>query len=140
MSSAWITIARASTRYAVSGVRGIPRSKGTAARAVGLVIKFERANAVEDIMTEARGPPIGLMVQHECAMPSRHHSPCRLLFLCLCFLSPSLTMSLTFSLSLFSCAPLLFPVISCPQMLFQSFPLVLLCLSLSFSPTLSLFA
>ena len=69
MSSAWITIARASTRYAVSGVRGIPRSKGTAARADGLVIKFERADAVEDIMTEARGPPIGLMVQHECGIP-----------------------------------------------------------------------
>jgi len=34
-----------------------------------LVIKFERANAVEDIMTEARGPAIGLMVRHECAMP-----------------------------------------------------------------------
>jgi len=33
------------------------------------VIKFERANAVEDIMTEARGPRIGLMVWHECAMP-----------------------------------------------------------------------
>ena len=66
MSSAWITIARASTRYAVSGVRGIPRSKGTAA---GLVIKFERADAVENIMTEARGPRIGLMARHECAMP-----------------------------------------------------------------------
>jgi len=34
-----------------------------------LVIKFERANVVGDIMTEARGPPIGLMVRHECAMP-----------------------------------------------------------------------
>jgi len=33
------------------------------------VIKFERAGAVEDIMTEARGPPNGLMVRHECAMP-----------------------------------------------------------------------
>jgi len=33
------------------------------------VIKFERANAVEDIMMEARGPSIGLMVRHECAMP-----------------------------------------------------------------------
>ena len=33
-----------------------------------MVIKFERADAVEDIMTEARGP-IGLMVRHECAMP-----------------------------------------------------------------------
>jgi len=64
-----ITIARASARYAVSGVRGIPRSKGTAARADGLVIKFERADAVEDIMTEARGPRIGLMVRHEYAMP-----------------------------------------------------------------------
>ena len=41
---------------------------GTAARADGLVIKFERAHAVEDIMTEARGPRIGLMAQHECAM------------------------------------------------------------------------
>ena len=29
--------ARASTRYALSGVRGIPRSKGTAARADGLI-------------------------------------------------------------------------------------------------------
>ena len=65
-SSAWIT---ASARYALSGVRGIPRSKGTAARADGLVIKFERADAVEDIMTEARGPRIGLMAWHECAMP-----------------------------------------------------------------------
>jgi len=69
VSSAWTTIARASARHALSGVRGIPRSKGTAARADGLVIKFERANAVEDIMTEARGPRIGLMVWHECAMP-----------------------------------------------------------------------
>ena len=50
VSSACITIARASARYALSGVRGIPRSKGTAVRADGLVIKFERANAVEDIM------------------------------------------------------------------------------------------
>ena len=56
-------------RYALSGVRGIPRSKGTAARADGLVIKFEGADAVEDIMTEARGPRIGLMARHECAMP-----------------------------------------------------------------------
>jgi len=55
--------------HALSGVRGIPRSKGTAARADGLVIKFERADAVEDIMTEARGPRIGLMARHECAMP-----------------------------------------------------------------------
>ena len=69
VSSAWITIARASTRYAVSGVRGIPRSKGTAARADGLLIKFERADAVEEIITETRGPRIGLMVRHECAMP-----------------------------------------------------------------------
>jgi len=69
VSSAWITIARASTTYALSGVRGIPRSKGTASRADGLVVKFERADAVEDIMTEARGPRIGLMVRHECAMP-----------------------------------------------------------------------
>ena len=35
----------------------------------GWVIKFERADAVEDIMTEARGPRIGLMARHECAMP-----------------------------------------------------------------------
>jgi len=69
VSSAWITTARASARYALSGVRGILRSKGTAARADGLVIKFERADAVEDIMTEARGPRIGLMARHECAMP-----------------------------------------------------------------------
>jgi len=67
--SAWITIARASARYALSGVLGIPRSKGTAARADGLVIKFERDNAVEDIMMEARGPHIGLMARHEFAMP-----------------------------------------------------------------------
>ena len=60
MSSPWTTIARASARYALSGVQSIPRSKGTAARADGLVIKFERANTVEDIMTEARGPRIGL--------------------------------------------------------------------------------
>ena len=52
-----------------SGVWDIPRLKGTAARADGLVIKFERANAVEDIMTKARGPRIGLMAWHECAMP-----------------------------------------------------------------------
>ena len=56
MSSAWITIARARARYALSGIQGIPRTKGAAARADGLVIKFERADAVEDIMTEARGP------------------------------------------------------------------------------------
>ena len=69
VSSAWITIARVSVRYALSWVRGIPRSKGTAVRADGLVIKFERANAVEDIRAEARGPRIGLMVRHESAMP-----------------------------------------------------------------------
>jgi len=69
VSSAWITIARASARYALSVVRGGPRSKNTAARADGLVIKFERADAVEDIMTEARGPRIGHMARHECAMP-----------------------------------------------------------------------
>jgi len=69
VSSACITIARASARYALSGVRGIPRAKGTSARADGLVIEFERADAVEDIMTEARGPRIGLMARHECAMP-----------------------------------------------------------------------
>jgi len=67
--TAWITIARASARYALSGVQGIPRSKGNTTRADGLVMKFERANAVEDIMTEARGPRIGLMARHECAMP-----------------------------------------------------------------------
>jgi len=33
------------------------------------VIEFERADAVEDIMTEARGPHIGHMARHECAMP-----------------------------------------------------------------------
>jgi len=59
----------ASARYALSGVRGIPRSKGTAARADGLVIDIERADAVEDIMMEARGPRIGLMARHECATP-----------------------------------------------------------------------
>jgi len=48
-----------SARYALSGVRGIPRAKGAAARADGLVIEFERADAaVEDIMMEARGPRI----------------------------------------------------------------------------------
>jgi len=64
-------------RYALSGVRGIPRAKGTAAWADGLVIEFERADAVEDIRgqrpsywtSEARGPRIGLMTWHECAMP-----------------------------------------------------------------------
>ena len=68
VSSGWITLARASTRYAFSGIRGIPKPKGTAVRADGLIIKFERANAVEDIMTEARGPANGLMMRH-CAMP-----------------------------------------------------------------------
>ena len=58
VSSAWITIARASVRYALSGVRGIPKSESPAARADGLVIKFERVDAVEDIMTEARSPRI----------------------------------------------------------------------------------
>jgi len=69
VSKAWITIAGASARYALSGVRGISRAKGAAARVDGLVIEFERANAVEDIMTEARGPRIGLMARHECAVP-----------------------------------------------------------------------
>ena len=69
VSSAWITIARASATYTLSGVRGTLRSKGTAARADGLMIKFERADAVKDIMTEARDPRIGLMARHECAMP-----------------------------------------------------------------------
>ena len=69
VSSARITIARASARYALSGVQGIPRSKCTAARADGLVIKFERADVVEDIMPEARGPRIELMARHECAVP-----------------------------------------------------------------------
>ena len=55
VSSAWIAIARASARCALSGVRGIPRAKGTAARADGLATKFWRADAVEDIMTEAKG-------------------------------------------------------------------------------------
>jgi len=58
VSIAWITIARASARYALSKVQGIPRAKGAAARADGLVIEFERADAVEDIMAEARGPRI----------------------------------------------------------------------------------
>jgi len=58
VSGAGITIAGASTRYALSGVRGIPRAKGAAARADGLVIEFERADALEDIMTETRGPRI----------------------------------------------------------------------------------
>jgi len=56
-------------RYALSGVRSIPESKGTTARADDLVIEVERADAVEDIMTEAKGPRVGLMVRHECAMP-----------------------------------------------------------------------
>jgi len=54
--SALITIAQASTRYALSGVRGIPRAKGTAARVDGLVTEFERADAVEDIMTGGQRP------------------------------------------------------------------------------------
>ena len=58
VSSAWITIARASARYALSGVRGIKRAKGAAARADGLVIEYERADVIEDTMTEARGPGI----------------------------------------------------------------------------------
>jgi len=58
VSNAWITIAWASARYALSGVRGIPRAKGAAARADGLVIEFERADAVKEIMTESRGPRI----------------------------------------------------------------------------------
>ena len=33
------------------------------------MIEFERADAVEDIMTEANGPRTGLMVRYECAMP-----------------------------------------------------------------------
>jgi len=33
------------------------------------VIKFERADAVEDIMTEARDPRIRLMARHECTVP-----------------------------------------------------------------------
>jgi len=49
--------------------RDISRAKGTADRADGLVIEFERANVVEDILTEARGSRIGLMALHECAMP-----------------------------------------------------------------------
>jgi len=57
-----------SARYALTGVRGILRAKGTASRADGLVIEFDRAEAVEDIMTEARGPRIGLMARRECAM------------------------------------------------------------------------
>ena len=50
VSSIWITIARASARYALSGVRGIPRAKGAAARADGLVIEFEIADAIGVIM------------------------------------------------------------------------------------------
>jgi len=69
VSSAWITIARASARYALSGVRGISRAKGTAARTDGLVIEFGRPDAVEVIMTEAKGPCTGLMARYECAMP-----------------------------------------------------------------------
>ena len=33
------------------------------------MIKFERADAVGDILTEARDPRIGLMARHECVMP-----------------------------------------------------------------------
>ena len=33
------------------------------------MIKFERADAVEDIVTETRGPRIGLRARHKCAMP-----------------------------------------------------------------------
>jgi len=40
VSSAWITIAQASARYALSGGRGIPRAKSTAARADGLVTEL----------------------------------------------------------------------------------------------------
>ena len=69
MSSAWITIARASARYALSGVRDILRAKGTVARGDGLVTKFGRPDAVDDIMTEAKGPRTGLMARYECAMP-----------------------------------------------------------------------
>jgi len=58
VSNACITIAWASARYTLSGVRGIPRAKGAAARADGLMVEFERADVVEDIMTEARGPRI----------------------------------------------------------------------------------
>jgi len=58
-----------SAKYALSGVRGISRAKGAAARADGLVIEFERADAVGDIMTEARGRRTGFMARHECAMP-----------------------------------------------------------------------
>jgi len=47
VSNAWITIVRASALYALSGVRGASRAKGIAARADGLVIKFERADAVD---------------------------------------------------------------------------------------------
>jgi len=53
-------------RYALSGVRSIPESKGTTARADDLVIEVERADAVEDIMTEAKAL---VLVRHECAMP-----------------------------------------------------------------------
>jgi len=69
VSNAWITIARASAKYTLSGVRGISRAKGTAARADGLVIEFERADAVEDVKTEIRGPRIRLMARHQCAIP-----------------------------------------------------------------------
>jgi len=45
------------------------RAKGTAARADGLETEFKRAAAVDDIITEARGPRIGLMARYECDMP-----------------------------------------------------------------------
>jgi len=69
LSSAWINIARASAIYALSGVRGISRAKGTAARADGLVTEFGRPDAVENIMTEAKGPCTGLLERYECTMP-----------------------------------------------------------------------
>jgi len=47
VSSAWITIARASARYALSGVWGIPRAKGASVRADSLMIEFEMADSVE---------------------------------------------------------------------------------------------
>jgi len=65
----FITCQRAACNIALKAFLKSMRSKGTAARADGLVIKFERADAVEDIMAEARGPRIGLMARHECAMP-----------------------------------------------------------------------
>jgi len=56
LSSAWTTSARARARYALPGVRGISRAKGTAARDEGLMTESGRPNAVEDILTEAKGP------------------------------------------------------------------------------------